>query len=125
MSTTIKERIKTFKIDSADEAWEFAQYLVDMIGLSFYHEEIYEITNDLGMRVKRIPFFNDNERHNILFDLGLLEQPYKRILKDKIKRAIWICDEFAPCSFADMLCKISNNISSIKISHVYLGTLLI
>ncbi len=119
MCTTIKERIKTFKIDSADEAWEFAQYLVDMIGLSIYHEEIYKITNDLGMRVKRIPFFKDNERHNILFDLGLLEQPYKRILKDKIKRAIWICDEFAPCSFADMLCNYTeSNENSKHISYM-------
>lgn len=92
------------KIDSTEEAWRYAQYLVDIIGLYFYREEIYKVTNDLGMRVNRIPFFMENERHNILFDLGLLEQPYKRILKDTINRAIWICDEYASCSFADMLC---------------------
>lgn len=119
MGSSIKERIKAFKIDSADEAWEFAQYLVDMIGLSFYHEEIYKITNDLDIRVKRIPFFKNNERHNILFDLGLLEQPYKRILKDNIKRAIWVCDEFAPCSFADMLCNYTeSNENSKHISYM-------
>lgn len=56
------------------------------------------------MRVKRIPFFKENERHNILFDLGLMEKPYKQILKEKVNRAIWICDEHASCSFADMLC---------------------
>lgn len=104
MSSTIKERIMTFKIDSTDEAWEFAQYLVDRIGLCFYHEETYTVRNDLGMKVMRIPFFKDIERHNILFDLGLLEKPYKQILKDKVNRAIWICDELAPCSFAKMLC---------------------
>lgn len=104
MSSSIQQEIGAIKIDSSDEAWGFAQYLVDKLGLSFYHEEKYNITNDLGMRVKRVPFFKDNDRHNILFDLGLLEQPYKRILKEKINRAIWICDEHSHCSFADMLC---------------------
>lgn len=104
MCSAIQGKIVAIRIDSTDDAWEFAKYLVDIIGLSFYHEEIYKITSDLGMRVKRIPFFKDNERYNILLDLGLLEQPYKQVLKEKIIRAIWICDEFAPCSFADMLC---------------------
>ena len=104
MCSTIRKQIFAIRIDSTNDAWNFAKYLVDIIGLSFYHEETYKITSDLGIRVKRIPFFKENERHNILFDLGLLERPYKQILKDKINRAIWICDEHSHCSFVDMLC---------------------
>ena len=119
MKTSLRDNVLNFRIDCADEAWSFAQYLVDILGLYFYDEETYKVTNNLGMRVKRIPFFKDNERNNILFDLGLLENPYKQIFKEKVNRAIWICDELSHCSFADMLCSCTKaNESSKQISYI-------
>ncbi len=113
---SLKEHILNFKIDCPDEAWELAKFLVEMIGLNFYQTETYKITNDLGLRVKRIPFFKENERYNTLFDLGLLNKPYKKALKDLIKRATLICDSYAPCSFADMLCNCTE--ASYRNNHV-------
>lgn len=113
---SLKEHILNFKINCPDEAWEFTKFLVEMVGLNFYQTEVYRITNDLGLRVKRIPFFKENERYHALLDLGLLNKPYKQILKDLIKRATLICDNYAPCSFADMLCNCTE--ASYRNNHI-------
>ena len=101
---SIPDMLLEFSIDSADEAWTFVQFLVEVVGLHLYQTETYRTTDYLGLRVKRIPFFKENERYHTLLDLGLLNKPYKKRLKDLIKRATLICDNYSPCSFADMLC---------------------
>lgn len=101
---TVIDYIQNVTIDCADEAWNFAEFLVYNIGLNFYSEEIYKKTDFYGNRLKRIPFFRSNDRHNILFELNLLEPPIITVLKDKVNRATEVCDVCSHCSFAEMLC---------------------
>lgn len=105
--TTI-EKIQSFSLNSECEVLEFANYLVNDLGLSFYDSETYKITDFWGLRVKRIPFFKNDSRYNILYDLGLLEQPNLKILRKQIKRSVDICESFyANRSFAEMLCSLT------------------
>lgn len=63
-----EDRIRNFKINNANEAWEFAKFLVDFLDFDFYDSEIYKTKDFWGTRLNRIPLFKDTYRNNIIIN---------------------------------------------------------